>query len=266
MLGFFRLYGRLWNKHQIPTRAAALTYAFLLSIIPLLAVCLSVFSLVVDLKKISDEFKLFLFKHLSAGAGNLVGKTMDSFLEKIHFKTLGYFGSLMLLVIAFLMLAHIESSINRIWSIRTKKKLWKRVVIYNLILVLGPVSVSLSLASSTLVSNLFPQFFLKAHLGALFVGFLFLALTYKVFPNKKVRWLPALFSALLVVLAAELAKWGYAGYVSKALIHNRIYGSLAAFPLFLIWIFVNWMLFLSGALLTFMLQTHNPFRKKEPHS
>jgi membrane protein len=139
------------------------------------------------------------------------------------------------------------------------------VIIYNLILLLGPVSVSLSVASSTIVSKMFPQFFLKANLGAILVAFVFLALTYKVFPNRKVKWLPVLFSALLAVLAMELAKWGYAGYVSKALIHNRIYGSLAAFPLFLIWIYVNWTLFLSGALLTYMLQTYslfNPFPKK----
>lgn len=243
-------------------RAAALTYTLLLSLIPLIAVCLSVLSLVVDVKKVSVDFKLFLFKHLATGAGAAVGRTIDTFLEKAHFKTIGYVGFALLLLIALMMLASIEDSINRIWSIHRKKRLWKRVLVYNLILLLGPVSVSLSIATATIVTKFFPQMLSKANLGVVVIGTLFLTLTYKIFPNKKVSWLAALFSGLLVALASELAKWGYAGYMAKMLIHNKIYGTLAVFPLFLVWIYVNWILFLAGALLTFMLQHHGIFKVK----
>ena len=41
-------------------RAAALTYTLLLSLVPLIAVCLAVLSLVVDIKKQTLDFKLFL--------------------------------------------------------------------------------------------------------------------------------------------------------------------------------------------------------------
>jgi membrane protein len=243
-------------------RAAALTYALLLSLIPLLAVCFSVISLVIDIKKITGDFKLFLFKHLAAGAGGMVGQTIDTFLQKVHFKTLGYVGFGVLLIIALLLLASIEDSINRIWSIRKKKKLWKRIVIYNMILFLGPVSVSLSIASATIVQKYFPQLLFKANLSIILISTIFLTITYKIFPNKKVSWLAALFSGLVVAVATELAKWGYAGYLGKMMIHNKIYGSLAAFPLFLIWIYVNWLIFLAGALLSFMLQHKNTFRIK----
>lgn len=263
MVKFVRMYMRLWVRHQIPMRAAALTYTLLLSLVPLIAVCLSVFSLVVDVNKLSLTFKLFLFKYLATGAGTAVGRTIDGFLAKVHFKAIGYVGFGLLLLFSLMMLASIEDSINRIWAIRRKKKLWKRVIIYNLILFLGPVSVSLSLATATVVSKYFPQLLPKANLGVLVIGTLFLTLTYKIFPNKKVSWLAALFSGLLVALASELAKWGYAGYMAKMLIHNKIYGTLAVFPLFLIWIYVNWVLFLAGALLTFMLQHYGTFQVNE---
>ncbi len=259
-----KMYWRLWKRHQIPMRAAALTYALLLALIPLLAVCFAVISLVIDIKKVTGDFKLFLFKHLAAGAGNLVGSTIDAFLMKVHFKTLGYVGFGMLLMIALLLLASIEDSINRIWSIQRKKKLWKRILIYNLILFLGPVSVSLSIATATIVQKYFPQLLFKANLSIIVISAIFLTITYKIFPNKKVSWIAAFASGLLVAVATEFAKWGYAGYLGKMMIHNKIYGSLAAFPLFLIWIYLNWLFFLAGALFSFMLQHRNTFRTKGP--
>ncbi len=256
------MYARLWSRHQIPLRAAALTYTLLLSLVPILAVCLSVFSLFIDVKQLSNhtQFKMFLFKHLSAGSGNQVGRVIDLFLGKVHFKTLGYIGFAVLLLVALLLLANIEDSVNRIWSIHKKKQLWKRILIYNLILFLGPVSVSLSVATTTIVTKFFPQLLFKANIGIVFVSSLFLTLTYKIFPNKKVRWSSALLSGVLVALATELAKWGYAGYMSKMMIHNKIYGSLAVLPSFLIWMYLNWILFLAGVLLTFMLQHKSTFK------
>jgi membrane protein len=248
------MYVRLWRRHQIPMRAAALTYTLILALIPLLTVCLSVFSLFIDIKKLSLEFKSFLLKNLAAGAGNVVSQTIDSFLGKVHFKALGYIGFAALLVTSLLLLSSIEDAINRIWAIRRRKQVWKRFLTYNLILLLGPVSVSLSVATTTLVTKYFPHMLFRANFGVVLVNTLFVTLTYKIFPNKKVRWGAAALSGLAVALACELAKWGYAFYVARALFYNKIYGGLAALPFFLVWIYLNWVIFLAGALLSFMLQ------------
>lgn len=260
MIKFLRLYWHLWQRHQIPVRAAALTYTLILSLIPLLAVCLSVFSLVVGVQQLSTEFKGFLLKYLVPSASNQVIHYLDNFIAKVQFKTIGFIGVAALLVTALLLLSSIEESINRIWGIRKKKKLWKRFLIYNLILFLGPVSVSLSVATATVVSKYFPQLLLKANLGALLINALLVTLTYKIFPNKKVEWKPAVISGLAVSFTCELAKWGYAIYSAKALFYNKVYGSLAILPLFLVWVYVNWTIFLAGALLCFMLQHHRNFK------
>lgn len=248
------MYLRLWRHHQINMRAAALTYTLILSLVPLLAVCLSVFSLFVDIKRLSLEFKTFLFKHLAAGAGVMVDKQIDTFLAKVKFKTLGYVGFFALLLISLLLLNAVEDSINRIWSIQKKKKLWKRILTYNLLLFLGPVSVSLSLATTTIVMKYFPHLAVKANLGAVFISAILLTLTYKIFPNKKVWWSAALISGILAAVSLEVAKWAYTSYSAKILFYNKVYGSLAVLPFFLIWIYLNWLLFLGGALLTYMLQ------------
>lgn len=262
MLKFARLYFRLWKYHQIPVRAAALTYTLLLGLIPLIAVCLSVLSLVVGVKQLSVDFKAFLMKFLVPSAGNQVANLIDNFVSKVQFKTVGYIGFAIVLLTALLALSSIEESINRIWSIRRKKKLWKRFLTYNLILILGPVSVSLSLATTTVVKKYFPQLLLKANLGSMFMFATVVTLTYKIFPNKKVHWRAAIISGWLVAVICELAKLGYARYITKALFYNKVYGGLAAFPLFLVWIYLNWTIFLAGALFCFMLQHYRSLLRK----
>jgi membrane protein len=222
-----------------------------------------VFSLFIDIKKLSLEFKIFLIKHLAAGAGSAVGKHIDVFLSKIQFKTLGYVGFLVLLLVALLLLASIEDAINRIWAIQKRKALWKRFLIYNLILFIGPVSVSLSLATTTIFTKFFPQFVVKANMWVILINTLFVTLTYKIFPNKKVSWWAALVAGFLVAITCETAKWGYTAYVTKLLFVNKIYGSVAAMPLLLIWLYLNWLIFLGGALLSFMIQHRKAWKAED---
>ncbi|MGZ3654235.1 MAG: YhjD/YihY/BrkB family envelope integrity protein, partial [Bdellovibrionota bacterium] len=52
----------------------------------------------------------------------------------------------------------------------------------------------------------------------------------------------------------------YTIYTAKAFFYNEVYGGLAVLPLFLIWVYVNWNIFLGGALLTYMIQHQHSFR------
>ena len=243
-------------------RAAALTYNFILSLIPALAVCLSALSLFFDVRKYTNDFKHILLNHLAAGSKANVAAYVDAYLISVRFKTIGTVGVFALLITALMLLSNIEDSINHIWSIRRKKKFWKRFLIYNLILLFGPVSVSISVATTTVVANYFPELLINAHLGIILLNTTLFTLTYKVFPNEKVFWLAALAAGATTACAIEVAKWGYANYTAKAIFYNNIYGGLAALPVFLVWIYVNWILFLAGALLSYMIQYH-VFRNQE---
>jgi membrane protein len=264
MIHFLTMYFRLWKRHQIGLRAAALTYTLILALIPLLAVCLSAFTIFVDVRDLGKRFMTFLMGHLAPGSGHIVSGYIQSFLEKVHFKAIGYFGFGALLVTSLLLLSSIEGSINQIWSIRKKKQLWKRVLIYNLLLVAGPICVSLSVATVTIVNRFFPEYAGKASVGATLVNFLFLTLTYKIFPNKRVRWKAAVPAGLAAALALEAAKWGYRVYTAKAIFYNEVYGGLAVLPFFLIWVYVNWNIFLGGALLSYLIQDGRNLGPRKP--
>jgi membrane protein len=50
-------------------------------------------------------------------------------------------------------------------------------------------------------------------------------------------------------LAFEVAKRGFALFITHFPTYSKIYGALAALPLFLLWVYVSWMITLVGALL-----------------
>ena len=54
---------------------------------------------------------------------------------------------------------------------------------------------------------------------------------------------------LLAALAFEVAKRGFGEFIQEFPTYSRIYGALAALPLFLVWIYLSWMITLVGALL-----------------
>lgn len=257
---FVRMFIRLWSHHQISLRAAALTYALILAIIPLFAVALSGGSLFIKGRDFKSMVMPFLMQNLAPGSVERVGNFITEALSKVHFKAVGYVGFGALLFTCLLLLANVENSINRIWSIRKKKELWKRAVIYNLLLVLGPVSVSLSLSTITFVGRMFPHYLARANVGAFVIDVLLFGFIYKVFPNKRVHWFATFVGALAAAAACEGAKYGYAIYTKKALLYNEVYGGMAVVPFFLIWVYVNWNIFLGGALLSYMVQHPHSFR------
>ncbi|MGZ3657129.1 MAG: YihY/virulence factor BrkB family protein, partial [Bdellovibrionota bacterium] len=185
---FIRMFIRLWHHHQISLRAAALTYALILAIIPLFAVALSGGSLFIKGRDLNSMLMPFLVQNLAPGSAAKVGNLINTLLAKVHFRAMGYVGFGALLFTCLLLLSSIENSINRIWSIRKKKDLWKRVVIYNLLLVLGPASVSFSLSTITFLGHMFPKYVAKANIGVFVVNALLFSFVYKIFPNKRVNW------------------------------------------------------------------------------
>lgn len=90
-----------------------------------------------------------------------------------------------------------------------------------------------------------------------FVSFIFF-LAYKVIPNCEVRSRAARVGALVAgTLFYVISKW-YGTYVTSFASYKTIYGTLAAIPIFLLWIYLCWVILLSGALLAWRWQTGWP--------
>jgi membrane protein len=84
------------------------------------------------------------------------------------------------------------------------------------------------------------------------VGAFFFA--YKFVPQTEVHWQPALISAGVTAVVWNLASLGYGLYTKRVLTYHTLYGSLAAVPIMLLWIYIMWLVILGGAALTAVLQ------------
>lgn len=168
-------------------------------------------------------------------------------------------------VTAVLVVDTVESEINAIWGIRRKRPIMRRIVVYTIGVTAGPVLVGAAITlvmwllrhsvaivtsqPSTAKAILEPVPFVLAAVG--------FTMLYAIVPARKVAWPHAVISGLLAAFAFEATRRGFAWYVAHSPTYEILYGALAAFPLFLLWIFVFWMIVLAGAAVTASLANAN---------
>jgi len=113
-----------------------------------------------------------------------------------------------------------------------------------------------------------PLFAFLGHKGSLFGSFLALTLLYKLLPNTLARWRPALTGALVAAALWDASKWAFGLYVSRALPYLKLYGAIGLIPLFLFWLYLNWLIVLFGLEVAFTLQgmKGRVFERKDPRA
>lgn len=91
------------------------------------------------------------------------------------------------------------------------------------------------------------------------------AFLYMVIPNTKVKPRSAMTAGIIAGSIFQLFQIIYVNIQSSLTSYNAIYGSFAAFPLFLIWLQASWQIVLFGGELAFAYQNiKNSNTKNEP--
>lgn len=259
-----------FEKHKLTIRASALAYTTLLSIVPLLAVMLSLFKAFGGLEKSLDRIQHFILENLAAGSGTAVMDYLDHFIDSYHSGAMGLIGFSLLILSVIALLATIEKAFNDIWEIPKKRPFVRRFTVYWSMITIGPLLLALSLMvtgllqSNKLVHEVLAlsgrEQFLLARVPILTTWALFTGL-YLIMPNTNVKIRSALVGGIIGGSLWELAKYGYTIYAAKALVYSKIYGSFGIIPIFLIWIYYTWVVVLLGALITYADQHVHVYKK-----
>jgi len=131
----------------------------------------------------------------------------------------------------------------------------QRVFIYWTLLTVGPILIGAGLSlTSWLVSQSLglvkgvplADEALLTLVPILFTALAF-ALLYITIPNRRVLVRDALTGGLLAALAFEGMKNGFAFYIKQFPTYKLVYGAFASVPIFLLWIYLSWLVVLSGA-------------------
>jgi membrane protein len=193
--------------------------------------------------------------------------TIFDYVERTDFATLGLVGVAGLFITVISMLATIEDSMNAVWHTEAGRPLGRKVMDYLALMLLLPLTVNVTMAAmaafqsetaSQVIERLFPVAW-AGHLliNLLILGILVATLTicYRFLPSRRVNFRPALIGGLVGGIAWLLLQAFYVYLQVGVARYNAIYGSFATLPLFLLWVYSSWVIFLAGAEISFAVQT-----------
>jgi membrane protein len=247
------------KESQLLTVASSLAYTTILSVIPVLAVAFSIFQAFGGIEKLYQTLEPMILENLAQGTSEDVMVAIRRFLSNIHGGALGAGGLVGLIFTCMSMLLSIENAFNRIWKAPTSRPIFYRIASYWLFITLGPLALSIAVGIAT-SSSLPLTKFLPSGTGMFVIFALVFSLAYKYVPNRAVHWAPALISGALTALGWNLARLAYAMYTHKVVSYDKVYGSLGAIPILLLWVYIAWVIVLAGASLTAALQRRVDFK------
>lgn len=241
---------------SVQLRAMALTYISLFALVPALVVAFSVVQAFSGMDRLSVRVNEFLFENLAVGARATIEPYLQRFVQNAHLASAGLVGGALLVWSSVSLFSNVDRAVNGIWGIKRRRPLTSQAVIYWVSLTLGP----LLLAGSVMVGHQMRDWL--AGTGIRFLAVLasalltcaFFTVLYVIVPYTKVRLRAALAGGLVAGIAWEVAKWGYAALVAGGVRYHAIYGSVAAIPIFLLWLYLSWAILLFGARLAFVAQ------------
>ncbi len=247
------------------SRAAALAYSTLFSLVPFIALCLSLFTAF----RIDEQQGYF---YLKSFLEQILPPIESGELQKFHEEIFSYIQTftsnvaalntvsvLLLIVSSVALLNTIESALNVIWRVSSNATYLAKIINFWAVITLGPLLMALSIYYTTSFRTLAGS---HIHLGtrwfslltlAIPIGVSWAALTllfYKM-PAARVRLRDALMGAGVGAVMFEFVKYAFAYYLTLSSTYSTIYGVVASVPLFLFWLYIAWVVVLLGAEIAF---------------
>ncbi|MCH7767917.1 MAG: YihY family inner membrane protein [Nitrospinae bacterium] len=241
-------------------KASALAFTTILTLVPILIVSFALFQAFGALKEVEARVQAFIFSHLIASSSQAISTYLTEFIHKTSAKTVGAVGVVALIGAAFALLNTVENVLGHIWNVRHTRRFGQRLSYYIAMILLGPllIGVSISITAKFTHTDLFRTLMSYAFVGKaiyfmtpLVFSWLAFFLIYRFLTGVRVPLVPAALGAVIGGSLWELGKIGFDFYVLKLFAASKIYGSLVAFPIFLLWIYVSWFIILYGAELAY---------------
>ncbi|MDD2720384.1 MAG: YihY family inner membrane protein [Gallionella sp.] len=251
---FMRFVQARFAEDRCTQIAASLTFTTLLSLVPLFAIALTLFSAFPVFEDFSGHIKSYLLENLMPQtSGKVIAHYTEQFAESAG--RLSMVGFVVLVATAMLLIQTIDQAFNTIWRVTRKRAILKRWVVYWVVLTLAPVLVGASLSLTSWLVGLSMGY--AKHIPIFGVGMLkslpvllttlAFAMLFRLVPNRYVPRRHALIGAVVAAVLFETMNRVFGYYISHFPTYKLIYGTFASVPIFLMWIYFSWMTVLLGA-------------------
>ncbi len=255
-----------FNRKQASAMAAELTLSNMLALVPLMTVAVSLMAVFPAFESVNAQVQSLIFDNLLPETGLAVQEHLNEYVSKS--KNLSAIGFGFLIVTSLLLMRSIDRSINALWETPTQRRGIHKILAYWAMLTMAPILIAASLAAS----SYFAALPIVSHLsGVLTIGLPFILIVlafsalYTVVPFTQVKFYKALIAASITAILFELAKYGFAIFVTKFSSYELIYGAITAIPIFFLWVYLSWSILLLGVIICFGLHRFEMDSEKHEH-
>jgi membrane protein len=257
---FLREVTREFYDIEGTSRAAALAYTTLLSLIPLL----------VAFTQALQRYFRNLFPNSQSQIDNILNNVIPYQSPVISYHIAKFaenaqaastFGVIIFIVITFRLFLAVETTINQIWKVRSVRGYRPKIIAFTMLFFWGPVLMAISFTTtSTLEKNRYLRVLFKQdiifHIAPIVVLFIAFTMLFWLVPSTRVRFSSAAVGAIVTTSLFTLVRFGF-GIYADHLFHGRfnlIYGALGLAIIFLISIQILWVVILLGVEISFVYQ------------
>ena len=236
--------------------AAVLAFSTLFALVPMLALVFSIFSLSPYFADLQQYLEDFLFEQLLPKNYEVVSQYIHQFVASAQ--KLKGISSLFLLLAVIILFREVDHRINHVWAVRKQRHFGVDLVLYLLVLILGPLLLAISLFLSSYLSA--SELFIFVPMGSILLSSLpiilsaiGLSLLYYFVPSEKVAFKNAIKSGFIAAVLLEILKSLMLIYITYFPFYELIYGALSMTLLFMLWVYLSWVVVLFGACVSFCL-------------
>ena len=251
-----RIVQLLWqrfNRHQGLLRASALAFDTSLVLVPLLALAF----VILKLAGLQELLAPFVLQQLTGNSQETASRMLH-YIENVKVGGLGIFGILALLASLFFLLENVRDAFNAVWEEPEQRSVLRRFLDYLVLMGATPVLLTVTFVLTTLLQSQYLFQWLLARTSISIGQLLLLKLTpflcmslvlvlaYLLLPVTRIRFSSALVGGLITGAVWQAAHWVYFQFQFGVSRYSAMYGTLAAVPLLLIWMYTSWLLVLIG--------------------
>lgn len=266
-----------FNEDKCALRAKALTFYFLMSVVPLAAFAFGI-AKGFGMQELLEKELMKSLQGQEAVVGYII-EFADKMLKQAKGGIIAGIGVVLLIYTVFNLLQNIEDSFNEIWGAPHSRSFSRKFSDYLSVLFIAPILFILSsgitvfvktqiegiVENVTILGHFSPLIFLLLQILPFILYWLLGTFVYIFMPNTRVRFSSGFMGGIVAGTMYVIWQNIYIASQMRVANYGAIYGSFAVVPLFMIWLQVSWLIVLFGAEIAFAHQNVDTY-EMEPFS
>ena len=235
---------------NITIQASSLSFYTIFSIIPIIFIILSLFSMNSIFDEYYQRIESFIISNILPTNQDIIEKYINSFL--LNSKNIGIIGGIYILITSIIFFKNFETIMKNIFK-SEKREILNKITVYWTTITLFPILFSFSIFISIKLQDILNSSkYIDINLLLLipfFTIFTIFWLAYKLGANKPLKTKALFLASFIGTIIFSIAKNLFVYYIVYNNLYSSLYGSFSVIMFSLIWIYTSWFIFLSGAYL-----------------